>query len=916
MSKSRDIADSAATINYIDGLTSDAQTQLDGKATYPTQTGNSGKFLTTDGTNTSWAAVSAGKISRTATGAITAGQPVVINSDGTVSPVAGLDQAESIGSEADWETVNALSSWFSTAYNTTANKGVINFRYNSNAYLYSRVITNSSGTLSFGTITTTASFSSTSSVCVYNANQDVFVFLYYDNGTGQLKLRAAEIVGTVLSYGSEIVVRTSSRPNSALATTNGAEVLICESDRGTLRAVTATCSGTTLTLNTEVTLTASGSYDDCALGQNTTDGNTFALAFEQNTNAAICKVTVTGTVPSFGTPQEISSGISLRYTNVIWNAEYGRWLYVFVDESGTTKTPVYKILSESGGTFTVLDTASPELTSVSNSMWPQLAYDSTNYFVLASSYVSSTNNNTAYAVLMVDDALSFGAGTDIASSGASDRRMVQYYDPDGEAFVVSYLADDADGSSIVLTPQASYTNRDAYFGIADSNISDGASGDITIVSGLNASVSGLTAGDFYYLAPTGALTATSNGYPVGHALSATSIILDNVGYNAIPAQTGNSGKYLTTDGSNSSWASIARLGATTKWSWIQTSFHDGGLTMAIPQSGVLTGDWFRSTYGGVGVTDHVVYPIYSISYSEYHGAWFGIANREGQGTSSNWDIVRSYDGINWLTYIKNLNNNINGGQFNPYSNTSIDSVLAVDDQTGWLWFVNGNQSSPYQAYAHYWRPGVDNGNSTWNRVDVSSSGSTQYKSSWIKYVNHPTNPGLCYGYMNVNNNFYMSVKSAGTTTTWALAAVQSGLDGSDSNVCHFMWNPDDGVAFISGFKNRQNGLRSTDPVSGSWSATGSINNSASDKSNVCVGNGFLIVTFDSTYIRYSTDDGVSFQQQSGFNTAIRRVYFDGTNFLYAGDSESYTNTDPSKTPEKVPIVYDGRDFGKPQFRGV
>ena len=31
MSKSRDIADSAATINYIDGLTSDAQTQIDGK---------------------------------------------------------------------------------------------------------------------------------------------------------------------------------------------------------------------------------------------------------------------------------------------------------------------------------------------------------------------------------------------------------------------------------------------------------------------------------------------------------------------------------------------------------------------------------------------------------------------------------------------------------------------------------------------------------------------------------------------------------------------------------------------------------------------------------------------------------------------------------------------------------------------
>lgn len=32
MSKSRDIGDSAATINYIDTLSSNAQTQLDGKA--------------------------------------------------------------------------------------------------------------------------------------------------------------------------------------------------------------------------------------------------------------------------------------------------------------------------------------------------------------------------------------------------------------------------------------------------------------------------------------------------------------------------------------------------------------------------------------------------------------------------------------------------------------------------------------------------------------------------------------------------------------------------------------------------------------------------------------------------------------------------------------------------------------------
>lgn len=84
MSKSRDIADSAATINYIDGLTSDAQGQLNDKATLdgsptftgtvtatafsgdgssltgvdslPSQTGNAGLYLSTDGTNALWAA--------------------------------------------------------------------------------------------------------------------------------------------------------------------------------------------------------------------------------------------------------------------------------------------------------------------------------------------------------------------------------------------------------------------------------------------------------------------------------------------------------------------------------------------------------------------------------------------------------------------------------------------------------------------------------------------------------------------------------------------------------------------------------------------------------------------------------------------------------------------------------------------
>ncbi len=67
MSKARDLANagtalttvSATELGYLDGVTSAVQTQINSKEpTLPSQTSNSGKYLTTDGTNKSWGTVS------------------------------------------------------------------------------------------------------------------------------------------------------------------------------------------------------------------------------------------------------------------------------------------------------------------------------------------------------------------------------------------------------------------------------------------------------------------------------------------------------------------------------------------------------------------------------------------------------------------------------------------------------------------------------------------------------------------------------------------------------------------------------------------------------------------------------------------------------------------------------------------
>jgi hypothetical protein len=79
MSKARDLASQAPTpstvsateLGYLDGVTSAVQTQIDSKLatttaastyepTLPSQTGNSGKYLTTDGTTKSWGTVATG----------------------------------------------------------------------------------------------------------------------------------------------------------------------------------------------------------------------------------------------------------------------------------------------------------------------------------------------------------------------------------------------------------------------------------------------------------------------------------------------------------------------------------------------------------------------------------------------------------------------------------------------------------------------------------------------------------------------------------------------------------------------------------------------------------------------------------------------------------------------------------------
>ena len=70
------------------------------------------------------------------------------------------------------------------------------------------------------------------------------------------------------------------------------------------------------------------------------------------------------------------------------------------------------------------------------------------------------------------------------------------------------------------------TGAGGHIGIADSAISDGASGSVTVKGGIYTSLSSLTIGADYYLQENGTIGTTSTSFKLGRALSATTIDLE------------------------------------------------------------------------------------------------------------------------------------------------------------------------------------------------------------------------------------------------------------------------------------------------------------------------------------------------------------------------------------------------------
>ena len=244
----------------------------------------------------------------TASGAITGGKPVLVNTDGTVSEIKEI--ATSIGSEVVFESANAQ--YVSATFDSSNNKVVIAYRDGGNSNYGTAIVAtidSSDNSVSYGSPTVFNSANSLFNSATFDSSNNKVVIAYQNGGDSS---HGYAIVGTVsgtsISFGThtEFEGAVANYINSTFDSSNN-KVVIAYSDSGNSSrptAVVGTVSSTSISFGTPVQVNDSrGEY----LQGITFDSsnNKVIIPFpdaSESDYGYVCVGTVSGTSISFGTP--------------------------------------------------------------------------------------------------------------------------------------------------------------------------------------------------------------------------------------------------------------------------------------------------------------------------------------------------------------------------------------------------------------------------------------------------------------------------------------------------------------------------------------------------------------------------------------------------------------------------------------
>lgn len=488
------------------------QTQIDNLI--PSQTGNAGKFLTTDGTNTSWADV-AGGLSYQGTWNASTNTPTLASSTGTngyyyVVSVAGSTNLNGITDwqAGDWLIFNGSvwqkidQSWANAGANDniTSMTGITGgisspdfIQFDTGA-----TVTNAAGRLYWDSTQQTLTVGLNANIAA-DIGQTLYAYVTNDEA---VTITKGQPVYMYAAQGDRVSVKLAYNTGDA---TSAKTLGVCAEDIAAGQAGMVLCQGVQDGLN----LSAFSPGDTLYLGA--TAG------------------TLTATKP-YAPNHLVYIGVVERA-----NAGNGR-LYVRV-QNGYELDELHNVSAQNPTNGQTL------IYNESTSLWEKHTLTDGNGISITEGAGSITITNSA-----PDQTVALTAGTGISTTGTYPNFTITNSAPDQTVALTG-----AGTTSISGTyPNFTITSNDQYVGTVTSVGGTGTVNGITL-TGTVTSSGNLTLGGT--LSGVSLSTQVSGTLPIANG--GTGQTTANAAFNALaPSQATNSGKYLTTDGTNTSWATV------------------------------------------------------------------------------------------------------------------------------------------------------------------------------------------------------------------------------------------------------------------------------------------------------------------------------------------------------------------------
>ena len=508
---------------------------LTGVDSLPSQTSQSGKFLTTNGSAASWGEVSASPtLEATASGALANGDMVIVNANGTVSVVTQTLGPSVTGSPTAYNS--STSRYNNIAYDSNAQKVVIAYRNDGNLNYGTAVVGTVSGTsITFGApvVFNSATTNMTKGSIVFDSNSNKVVIGFIDIGTSSYGTAVVGTVsGTSISFGSKSLFLNSQTDDIAMTFNSDSNKVIIFyryiTSSNTGYASVGTVSGTSISFGSRVqfnsgtTLETSAAFDS--------NSNKAVVFYRDNGNSeyGTARVgTVSGTSISFGSEVVFNTGTSNKMSSA-FDSNSNKIVLAYNDEPDGYKGKC--IIGTVSGTL--ISFGSPVVFESLNAYFHNPVTFDTNYNKIIVAWMQDnggTYTNKVAVGTVNGTSITFDSPVTFKSGYAQNATIT--YDANSQSVVIVYLnnTNSSYGTASVFQPVtvSSTLTSENFIGVSDATYSNGANATIQIIGSVDDAQTSLTAGQSYYVQGDNTLSTTADDPSVfaGTAVSATKLIV-------------------------------------------------------------------------------------------------------------------------------------------------------------------------------------------------------------------------------------------------------------------------------------------------------------------------------------------------------------------------------------------------------